>query len=112
MGSDPIFPLELVRLLLDQANINVNICDKNGDSALHNAAYNNNLQIIELLLKKDCIDANIQSKKLEKRIANGDNFDKEVQDKINELLQKNTPASYCAAKSGTEISSNSCKGKT
>lgn len=51
---------EQVRSLLEKEDINVNITDNFGDSALHYAAANNQLEILNLLIEKGA-NVNIQN---------------------------------------------------
>ena len=51
---------ENIQILLDDENIKINEQNSNGASALHNAAINNRIEIIKLLLNRPEIDVNIE----------------------------------------------------
>ena len=53
--------LDYIRILLDKFNIDVNIQNKGGKTALYWASYHNNLDIVRLLLEHGA-DVNIQNK--------------------------------------------------
>lgn len=54
--------LEMVQYLIEEGKINVNIKDKNGETALYKASKNNHIPIVKLLLDKYGAKANVKSK--------------------------------------------------
>jgi ankyrin repeat protein len=53
-------PLEIPKLLLEQEDIDINLPDKKGRTALFWACHNNCLELVDLLLEKDNIDPNVR----------------------------------------------------
>ena len=47
-----LFYVECAKILLAQPNIEVNVQNKLGDTALHNAAWKGHVEIVEILLEK------------------------------------------------------------
>jgi len=54
--------IEIVKMLLDNPNIDINIQDKNGHTALIHAITNNKIEIVKMLLDHPNIDINFQNK--------------------------------------------------
>ena len=53
--------VESAKLLLERDDINVNIRDRDGWTALHYACYEESLEVVELLLERDDINPNLQN---------------------------------------------------